>query len=73
MDSNKIELKEENGVGEIKIDGIKIKNVASYSVKRDTNKVDITLTICIPTQNFITTDFEQSLSRHKFPLYDFRK
>ena len=52
MDSNKIELKEENGIGEIKIDGIKIKRVTSYNVKRDTNKVDITLTMCIPTQNF---------------------
>lgn len=74
MDSNKIELREENGMGEIKIDGIKIKNVSSYNVKRDANKVDITLTMCVPKQNFRTTNFEQSLPGHKFPLlYDFRK
>ena len=73
MDSNKIELREENGMGEIRIDGIKIKNVLSYNIKRDTNKVDITLTMYIPTQNLRTTNSEQSLEGHKFPLYDFRK
>lgn len=54
MDSNKIELKEENGIGEIKIDGIKMKNVLSYNIKRDTDIVEMTMTISVSPENFNT-------------------
>ena len=54
MDSNKIELREKNGIGEIKIDGIKIKNVLSYNIKRDTDIVKMTMTISVSPENFNT-------------------
>lgn len=51
---NQIELTEDGGIGEISIDGTKIKGVTKYEIKRDTDIVNLTVNISVPTRNFKT-------------------
>ena len=51
---NEIELLENEDYAEMKIDGIKIKKLSSYAIKRDTDIVEISLKISVPAKNFIT-------------------
>lgn len=58
MEGNKynfIELSEKEGIGKIKIDGTELKAISDYKVKRDTDIVELTITISVPPKNFNTT------------------
>ena len=52
---NEIELLEKDQKTSLKIDNIKIKNLIGYKIKRDTDMVELTLTISVPVKNFKTT------------------
>lgn len=56
MEFDKIELREKNGKGKIRINNIDIKSTTNYSLKRSTDMIDITLTISVPIQNFKTIE-----------------
>lgn len=51
---NFIELTEKGGKGKIKIDKVDIKGLTKYEIKRDTDIVEIKLTINVPTSNLKT-------------------
>lgn len=51
---DKVELQEDEGKGRIKINGTKLKSITNYSLKRNTDMIDVTLTISVPVQNFKT-------------------
>lgn len=51
---NFIELTEEKGKGEIKIDKTLLKGVSNYVIKRNTDIVELSITISVPPKNFIT-------------------
>lgn len=51
---NFIELEEKDGKGKIKIDNTEIKNVLDYAIKRDTDKVILTINISVPPKNLKT-------------------
>lgn len=51
-----IELYEKNGIGEIRLNGNKIKGLTSYSLKRNTNMIDVTFSISVPIFNFKTCE-----------------
>lgn len=51
---SKIELIETEDKAEIKIDDILIKGIKNYEIKRNTDIVELTLTISAPVENFIT-------------------
>lgn len=51
---SKIELIETENKAEIKIDGMLIKGIKNYEIKRNTDIVELTLTISAPVENFIT-------------------
>lgn len=53
---DKVELFEKDGKGKIRINDTDIKRTTSYSLKRDTDMIDITLTISVPVQNFKTIE-----------------
>ena len=57
-DFNFIEIEENNGIGKIKIDGVNLKKISNYGIKRDTDSVNLTLTISVPTQNFKTNSIQ---------------
>ena len=52
----KIELYEKNGIGEIRMNGKKIKGLTSYGLKRSTDTIDIQLNISVPISNFKTVE-----------------
>ena len=52
---NCIELSESNGTGYIKIDEIELKGINKYEIKRDTDMVELIVSISVPTKNFNTT------------------
>ena len=57
MDSfNHIELTELNGIGKIKIDNVELKGLSKYDIKRDTDIVTLTISICLPSKNFNTNE-----------------
>lgn len=51
---NFIELAENKGKGEIKIDETKLKAISNYKIKRDTDIVELTVSISVPSKNFKT-------------------
>lgn len=53
---DKVELLEKDGKGKIRINDTDIKNTINYSLKRDTDMIDVTLTISVPVQNFKTIE-----------------
>ena len=52
MEFDRVELQEKDGKGKIKINDTEIKSTSSYSLKRGTDMIDVTITISIPVQNF---------------------
>lgn len=56
MEFDKIELREKDGKGKIRINNIDIKSTTNYNLKRSTDMIDITLTISVPIQNFKTIE-----------------
>lgn len=53
---DEVELFEKEGKGSLKINNVKIKSLTDYNIKRDTDMVDVTMTISVPTQNFKTVE-----------------
>lgn len=53
---DKVELFEKDGKGKIRINDTDIKSTIDYSLKRDTDMIDVTLTISVPVQNFKTIE-----------------
>lgn len=53
---DKVELHEKDGKGKIKINDTELKAMSNYSLKRNTDMIDITLTISVPVQNFKTIE-----------------
>ena len=53
---DKVELQEKDGKGKIRINDTDIKGTTNYSLKRDTDMIDVTLTISVPVQNFKTVE-----------------
>ena len=53
---DKVELFEKDGKGKIRINDTDIKSTINYSFKRDTDMIDVTLTISVPVQNFKTIE-----------------
>lgn len=51
---NFIELAEKDGKGKIKIDGVNIKGITGYEIKRDTDIVEVKITINVPSKNLKT-------------------
>jgi len=51
---NLIEIKENDGIGEIRIDNIKIKAISNYEIKRGTDIVTLTVSISVPPKKFKT-------------------
>ena len=49
---NQIQLEEQNGNGKITIDNIELKGLTKYEIKRDTDIVQLTISISVPTKNF---------------------
>lgn len=56
MEHDTIELKEKDGKGRIKINNTDINSVINYSLKRNTDTVDVTLTISVPIKKFKTIE-----------------
>lgn len=56
MEFDKIELREKDGKGKIRINDTDIKSTINYSLKRGTDMIDVTLTISVPVQNFKTIE-----------------
>lgn len=53
---DEVELFEKDGKGKIRINDTDIKSTINYSLKRDTDMIDVTLTISVPVQNFKTIE-----------------
>ncbi len=56
MEFDKVELREKDGKGKIRINDTDIKSTTDYSLKRGTDMIDVTLTISVPVQNFKTIE-----------------
>lgn len=56
MEFDKVELREKDGKGKIRINDTDIKSTTDYSLKRSTDMIDVTLTISVPVQNFKTIE-----------------
>lgn len=56
MKFDKVELFEKNGKGKIRINDTDIKSTTNYSLKRNTDMIDVILTISVPVQNFKTIE-----------------
>lgn len=56
MEFNKVELQEKDGKGKIRINDTEIKGISNYSFKRNTDMVEITLTMSVPIENFKTIE-----------------
>lgn len=56
MEFDKIELREKEGKGKIRINDTDIKSITNYNLKRGTDMIDITLTISVPVQNLKTIE-----------------
>lgn len=56
MEFNRVELQEKDGKGKIRIDDTEIKGISNYSFKRDTDMIDMTLTMSVPVKNFKTIE-----------------
>lgn len=48
---NSVEIIENNGKSEIEIDGIKLRAVSNYEIKRNTDIANLTFSISVPPQN----------------------
>lgn len=53
-DFNKIDLMETNGHGKIRIDTVELKGINNYEIKRDTDMVQLIVSISVPVNNFNT-------------------
>lgn len=53
---DEVVLFEKEGKGSLKINNVKIKSLTGYNIKRDTDMIDVTMTISVPTQNFKTVE-----------------
>ena len=53
---DEVVLFEKEGKSSLKINNVKIKSLTGYNIKRDTDMVDVTMTISVPTQNFKTVE-----------------
>lgn len=53
---DELELLEKDGKTSLKINNIKIKSLMGYKIKRDTDTVDVTITISVPVQNLKTIE-----------------
>ena len=51
---NDIELLEDGKIARIKIDNIEIKGLQKYEIKRDTDIIELTITIATLPENFKT-------------------
>ena len=56
MEFDKVERREKDGKGKIRINDTDIKSTTDYSLKRGTDMIDVTLTISVPVQNFKTIE-----------------
>lgn len=56
MEFNRVELQEKDGKGKIRIDDTEIKGISNYNFKRDTDMIDMTLTMSVPAKNFKTIE-----------------
>lgn len=56
MEFDKIELREKDGKGKIRINDTDIKRITNYNLKRDTDMIDVTITISVPVKNFKTIE-----------------
>lgn len=56
MEFNRVEFQEKDGKGKIRIDDTEIKGISNYSFKRDTDMIDMTLTMSVPAKNFKTIE-----------------
>lgn len=53
---DKVELQEKDGKGKIRLNDTDIKRTTNYSLKRDTDMIELTLTISVPVKNFKTIE-----------------
>lgn len=51
---NYVEIEEKGSIGKIKIDGVELKKISNYQIKRDTDIVELTFCISVPPKNFET-------------------
>ena len=56
MEFDRVELREKDGKGKIRINDTDIKSTTDYSLKRGADMIDVTLTISVPVQNFKTIE-----------------
>lgn len=56
MEFDKVELREKDGKGKIRINDTDIKSTTGYSLKRSIDMIEVTLTISVPVQNFKTIE-----------------
>lgn len=56
MEFDKVELREKDGKGKIRINDTDIKSITNYSLKRDTDMIDVTITISVPVKNLKTME-----------------
>lgn len=56
MEFDRVELREKDGKGKIRINDTDIKGTTDYSLKRGADMIDVTLTISIPIENFKTIE-----------------
>lgn len=56
MEFDRVELREKDGKGKIRINDTDIKGTTDYSLKRGADMIDVTLTISVPVKNFKTIE-----------------
>ena len=56
MEFDRVELREKDGKGKIRINDTDIKSTTDYSLKRGADMIDVTLTISVPVKNFKTIE-----------------
>ena len=59
MDFNTIEVTEKEGVGHIKINGIELKGINRYEIKRDTDIAELVVSISVPIKNLKTNKVKE--------------
>lgn len=52
---NYVEIEEKGSIAKIKIDEVELKAISNYQIKRDTDIVELTISISVPPKNFNTT------------------
>lgn len=53
-DFNYVEIDEKDSIAKITIDGVELKAISNYQIKRDTDIVELTFCISVPPMNFKT-------------------